>query len=301
MSDNTIGERMSLMQLDQQSTSALRDLKSLIDREMSGALDAFYAQVRNFPQTKAFFKDEQHIQSAKGRQQSHWGVIASAAFDENYVRAVRTIGQTHARIGLEPRWYIGGYAMLLDKLVTAVVKDRWPKGFLSGKKGQAEALSLALGGLIKAALLDMDFSISVYLEAAEEARLTAEKAAEERTQQMVLSSIGVGLSRLAEGELTYRMNDDLPPAYRKLLEDFNSAMDILQEAMKTIIANTDGMLSGAGEISQAADDLSRRTEQQAAILEQTAAALDEITATVKRTAEGAIQANGVVTTAKAYA
>src|SRR4029078_10936712 len=40
------------------------------------------------------------------------------------------------------------------------------------------------------------------------------------------------------------------------------------------------------EISTAADDQSRRTAQQAASLEQTAAALDEITATVKKTADG---------------
>jgi methyl-accepting chemotaxis protein len=54
------------------------------------------------------------------------------------------------------------------------------------------------------------------------------------------------------------------------------------------------MQSGAGEISSAADDLSRRTEQQAATLEETAAALDEITVTVRKTAEGAKQARDVV-------
>jgi methyl-accepting chemotaxis protein len=45
--------------------------------------------------------------------------------------------------------------------------------------------------------------------------------------------------------------------------------------------------TGTGEISHAADDLSRRTEQQAASLEETAAALDEVVSTVKTTAEGA--------------
>ncbi|MDE1906832.1 MAG: methyl-accepting chemotaxis protein, partial [Rhodospirillales bacterium] len=56
--------------------------------------------------------------------------------------------------------------------------------------------------------------------------------------------------------------------------------------------------SGTGEIAAAADDLSRRTEQQAASLEETAAALDEITATVRRTAEGASHAHEVVTSAQ---
>ena len=51
--------------------------------------------------------------------------------------------------------------------------------------------------------------------------------------------------------------------------------------------------SGSGEIAHAADDLSQRTEQQAASLEETAAALDQITATVKRSADGASQASKV--------
>ena len=54
------------------------------------------------------------------------------------------------------------------------------------------------------------------------------------------------------------------------------------------------MRSGAEEITQASDDLSRRTEQQAASLEETAAALDQITATVRSTAEGASEARNVV-------
>ena len=61
------------------------------------------------------------------------------------------------------------------------------------------------------------------------------------------------------------------------------------------------MQAGAGEISEAADDLSRRTEQQAATLEETAAALDQITATVKKTAEGATQAATVVETSRVAA
>ncbi len=44
--------------------------------------------------------------------------------------------------------------------------------------------------------------------------------------------------------------------------------------------------------------MSRRTEQQAAGLEETAAALEEITATVKKTAEGARDAHRVVGAAK---
>jgi methyl-accepting chemotaxis protein len=75
-------------------------------------------------------------------------------------------------------------------------------------------------------------------------------------------------------------------------------MSQLRQTMQTVIGRTHGLRSGGQEITQASDDLSKRTEQQAASLEETAAALDQITATVKKTADGAIEARKVVAVAK---
>jgi methyl-accepting chemotaxis protein len=116
---------------------------------------------------------------------------------------------------------------------------------------------------------------------AEIRRKDAEAAAQAQSEALVSASFGEGLSRLAAGDLSYRLTKDLPAAYRQLQSDFNTAMEQLEDAMRVIASNAAGMRTGAGEISQAADDLSRRTEQQAASLEETAAALDEITATVR--------------------
>lgn len=126
----------------------------------------------------------------------------------------------------------------------------------------------------------------------------SERAARAEEQARVVQGLASGLSRLAAGDLTSRITQPFPGDYEKLRDDFNDAMGKLQEAMQTIVVNAGGIRSGAGEISQAADDLSRRTEQQAASLEETAAALDEITATVRKTAESAKQANSVVVGAR---
>lgn len=129
---------------------------------------------------------------------------------------------------------------------------------------------------------------------AERVRATErQQEAEERQKQIVVELFGSAFESLAGGDLTARMND-MPDAYVKLGADFNVAMEKLEKAMGVIVNNSGGIRTGAGEISQAADDLSRRTEQQAASLEETAAALDQITATVRKTAEGANQANSVV-------
>ena len=111
----------------------------------------------------------------------------------------------------------------------------------------------------------------------------------------------MGLEKLAEGDLQFRLTEPLPPHYEKLRADFNAAVAQLQDTVSVIGRNTHAIRAGAGEIASAADDLSHRTEQQAASLEQTAAALDQITATVRKTADGADHARDVVGKAKADA
>ena len=142
----------------------------------------------------------------------------------------------------------------------------------------------------------LEAEAEVQRAAAEQARIAqAERDAEAARQQaQVVDGIAAGLDRLSSGQLTYRLNTAFAPEYEKLRADFNGAMAKLQETMRVIVDRSSAIGASAHEISQASDDLSRRTEQQAASLEETAAALDEITATVARSAEGAVEAGGVV-------
>jgi methyl-accepting chemotaxis protein len=116
--------------------------------------------------------------------------------------------------------------------------------------------------------------------------------------ETAVSLLGAGLARLAAKDLTYRMAEDMPDAYRKLQGDFNIAIAQLEEAMLGVSGRTGAIHSNSRELSASADEMSRRTEQQAASLEETAAALDEITATMRKAASGAMHAREVVADAK---
>lgn len=136
---------------------------------------------------------------------------------------------------------------------------------------------------------------------AERARNGAEKAREAEEDHIAIDNLATGLATLADGDLTYRIDVCFAPKTQKLKDDFNRTADQLQDAMVAITNAIEGMRGGAGEITQAADDLSRRTEQQAASLAQTAAALDQITAAVKTTAGNAVQASGATEQARSNA
>ncbi len=297
--DKNLNERLDFMGLDAQTRGHIQGLKPIIAAELPHALDRFYQQVRRFPETRKFFADEAQISGARTKQLGHWDTISSGRFDGTYVAAVTAVGEVHARIGLEPRWYIGGYALVIETLLAKVIEARWPTSKFRAARGQGSATVVAeVGALVKATLLDMDFAISVYLEAAEAARLKAEAAVLARERAAVTDSVGKAMAALSNGDLTYRMPDDLPSEYGRLRADFNDAMAQLEATMGAIGAAAGGIRSSSDEIANASDDLSRRTEQQAASLEETAAALDEITVTVKRSAEGATRAAEVASSAR---
>ncbi|PIB94619.1 chemotaxis protein [Caulobacter sp. FWC2] len=134
-------------------------------------------------------------------------------------------------------------------------------------------------------------------EAARE-RTEAERRQNEAEQAMVVQALAASLTKLAQGDLTARIDATFNGQYAQIKSDFNRAIDSLREAMGAISGSTDAIRAGSDEIASASDDLSRRTEQQAASLEETAAALDEITATIKRSAEGAREASGAASGAK---
>ena len=137
-------------------------------------------------------------------------------------------------------------------------------------------------------------AVAVFRDAA------VEKARDEQERQAVFAEVGDGLARLADADLAARFSG-FPPAYAKLEQDFNAAMEAMAQVMGAVTSATNGINDGAADIRAASDDLSQRTEQQAASLEETAAAMEQITSTVKETAASAAQANQTVEAARVEA
>jgi methyl-accepting chemotaxis protein len=111
---------------------------------------------------------------------------------------------------------------------------------------------------------------------AERGQTEAERAAASETQRKVVEALGRGLSKLSDGNLTYRINETFPGSYAELRDNFNSAVESLEATISRLNMTVHTINDGSGEISRSADQLSKRTEQQAASLEETAAALGEI-------------------------
>jgi methyl-accepting chemotaxis protein len=119
-----------------------------------------------------------------------------------------------------------------------------------------------------------------------------------REQVQAVEALAVGLTHLANGDLGYRLPTDFAQSYAKLRDDFNTSLGKLQAVMSAIEVNARSIRSASGDISQANEDLSKRTDRQAKDLECAAAALEQVTTTVNKSAVAAGETHEMVSKTK---
>ncbi len=165
-----LDERLTFLRFDDATRTALGTFKPILEKQIDGVLGRFYGHIDKFAKLARLF-GARGTDHARNAQKAHWlNHVFTGKADPAYVKSATTIGSVHERIGLEPRWYIGGYAFVLEQLIDLAVENfrRDPK-----------KLAAVLKATTKAALLDMDLAISVYIAAEKEtARRTLNKHAE---------------------------------------------------------------------------------------------------------------------------
>ncbi|HJV41204.1 methyl-accepting chemotaxis protein [Caulobacter sp.] len=239
--------------------------------------------------------------------------MVSATFKQASTNTIVSVlfGVLSAGAALGFALWIGSKKIAAPLNATAKTMDILANGSVDVEVKGAERKD-EVGAMARSVQVFKDNAVALRTAEAAQQRATAETEAERRRNQeiaeaaakeqaFVMEAIATGLNRLSDGDLTYRVDQEFPEAYKRLQNDFNGAIAQLEEAMGTIVHAANSIGAGSDEIASAADDLSRRSEQQAASLEETAAALDEITATVKRSSAGADEASKVVGSTRADA
>jgi len=255
MTKSTIAERIQFHRIGDSETAALRDGKEFVLSVMPSILDGFYDHLEKYPVTSAFFRNRAHMMHAKDRQLKHWSIILDGAFDETYEASVTKIGEVHNTLGLEPRWYIGGYNALTTDLVAAIAM-KMPAGRF-GSKVQLKKLNLQKA-ILRAAMLDMDLAISVYIEAGRRDRIeTLNKIATDFE-----GAIGgvVSIVASAATELQASAQSLQGATHLTSSESGNAAT-----ASGDSTANVNAVAAAAEQLSSSIAEISRRVNDSAAI------------------------------------
>lgn len=99
---------------DEQALTLLQDAAA---QHVDAFLDRLYSHYFEFPETKAFFPDNETLKRARQGQRGHLLSLFSGQYDEAYFDSLLRVGEAHDRIGLPPRWYIGAYAFYITELI----------------------------------------------------------------------------------------------------------------------------------------------------------------------------------------
>jgi methyl-accepting chemotaxis protein len=75
-----------------------------------------------WPALKALFTKPERVQFARDRQIEHWRQLFGATYDEAYIASVKRIAIAHARIGLDPKYYICSYLIALEELQAHILR-----------------------------------------------------------------------------------------------------------------------------------------------------------------------------------
>ena len=199
---SNIEDRLDIAAIGTEQRQALRELAPIMQTALPEVLTAFYEHIGVKPEVNRFFSSEQVKKHAAQMQIDHWNRIMSGEFGTEYLNSVRKIGETHARIGLEPKWYIAGYSFLASETIPLLADHCYAAdGQTDESKAKFDRLSKAF---LRAAMLDMDLAIDVYLNDDETRKKQTAELADQFEQSVgsivdVVAGAATSLSETSQG------------------------------------------------------------------------------------------------------
>ena len=155
-----VEDRLRFLEIDQEVLAELKRARQYIEPEIDNMLAGFYALILQDVALHALFKDADSVRHARESQKKHWlKNVLSGKFGSAYFSRADKIGRTHARVGLAPQAYIGGYSKMLTQFIDRISDEAIREGRDPRTTIQA---------VCRAVLLDIDLVIHCYLEAKNE-------------------------------------------------------------------------------------------------------------------------------------
>ncbi|RMD64804.1 MAG: globin-coupled sensor protein, partial [Alphaproteobacteria bacterium] len=240
--------RLAFLKIDSATQELLPEAWQLIEPELPHILDDFYQHIMTIPHLRDMIGGEGNVPRLKNAQTNHWRSLFSGRFDDNYFEHAYVIGRTHQRIGLEPRWYMAGYVLILSHLNEV---------FSRTCRRKPERLTALMDAATKAVFLDMDVAISIYYEAMEEA---------------------------AREQLIQHANN-FETTVKALAESVSESAHKMQQTSSVLNRSAEECATQTTAVAAASEEASGNVRTVAAAAEELATSLQEVSSQVTRSAE----------------
>jgi signal transduction histidine kinase len=118
--------RLAYLNLEPADFRLLEGLGPILEKQADAFVAVFYRHLLSFEATRKLLRDPDVKERLLQKQREYVLSLAAPKVDPAYVAERRRIGEVHAQVGLEPRWYLGAYALyfsLLTPLVGEAFRD----------------------------------------------------------------------------------------------------------------------------------------------------------------------------------
>ena len=165
-------QRLAFLNLDERDSRRLAELRPLLEKNARHFVSTFYRHLLSFENTRELLRDPGVKERLLLKQEEYLLSLCGPSFDDVFLQQRRRIGETHDRVGLEPRWYLGAYALYVSLLVPLIAE-----AFPDDRQESTESVV----ALVKLVFLDAQIAMDRYVERHQrELRYLADELAEEQ-------------------------------------------------------------------------------------------------------------------------
>ncbi len=148
-------QRLAFLNLGPADLERLAQLRPLFEKQAPALVASFYRHLLSFPPTRQLLSDPQVKERLMQAQREYLVSLAGPTLDDAFIEQRRRIGETHDRVGLEPRWYLGAYALYLS-ILTPVIWEAYEHD-----PQQATSMLVSLQKLL---FLDAQLAMEAYID-----------------------------------------------------------------------------------------------------------------------------------------
>jgi signal transduction histidine kinase len=154
LDEATRRRRLAFLEFGAEDEARLAEIRAFAIAHVDEIVDAFYAHLWKFEETRRILGDEAHVAHLKHLQRTYFLRMLQGRLDAGYFESRLRVGDAHQRIDLEPQWYVGTFNLYLRLLI-----DRLREHY----RDDPDRLIDLIASLSKVIFLDMGLALDAYI------------------------------------------------------------------------------------------------------------------------------------------
>jgi methyl-accepting chemotaxis protein len=231
----------------------------------------FYDHLKKFSGPMKVIEDaDSSLDRLNSTMQEYLDQLFEGPYDQNYFDRRLKIGVRHNKIGLTPRWYVGGYSIHYQHIVPNLVSRYW------WRPGKLTKMLLALNRIMN---LDEQMAVETYFD-----QYSSQMRQLNREMKTAIDDYLVFAERVGSGDLTARLSMDKQEDNETLAtlgHNLNQMVENLEVMTRQVKNTIDNIALISKETMVATNQQLAGSHEQSAAITETTSTITEVRAIVE--------------------